>query len=287
MAGDEVINPTPTSYTKIVPFNVPIKLSLDKHNYNSWSSFLKIHLGSLGLKPHIERTATSNTDPEWLKQDDLVKVWILGTLDESLQDQVVTTPGNAKALWDHIKDLFHDNKDARAITLDNELRSIKLGSLTINAYCTKIRAMADRLQNLGEKVSDKNLVMYAINGLDERFKGIARLIRHKEPLPTFETARNMLLLEESTLNDSTNSATTFDSSSSSPTILLATNQSGQKGTPKPQSIPQLCNHFNKGMFGPLVRTVPANPTTNPHLWATSPTAAPHPPSIHHRLTAQH
>nr|GEZ28120.1 hybrid signal transduction histidine kinase M [Tanacetum cinerariifolium] len=61
------------------------------------------------------------------------------------------TPGNAKALWEHIKDLFHDNKDARAITLNGELRSIKLGSLTINAYCTKIKAMTDRLANLGEK----------------------------------------------------------------------------------------------------------------------------------------
>ncbi|PWA51088.1 hybrid signal transduction histidine kinase M [Artemisia annua] len=174
-------------------------------------------------------TSTSNTDPEWNKQDDLVKVYILGTLTESLQDQVVTTPGNAKALWDHIKDLFHDNKDARAITLDSELRNIKLGTLSINAYCTKIQGMVDRLHNLGEKVNDKNMVMYAINGLDERFKGIVRIIRHREPLPTFETARNMLLLEESTLNEARNSQTSFEGSPSSPTILLATNSSGQKG----------------------------------------------------------
>ncbi|PWA98264.1 ubiquitin domain-containing protein 1 [Artemisia annua] len=39
----------------------------------------------------------------------------------------------------------------------------------------------------------------------------------------------MLLLEESTLNDVSKSQTSFDSSSSSPTILLATNSSGQKG----------------------------------------------------------
>nr|GEX37457.1 laccase-17-like [Tanacetum cinerariifolium] len=132
----------------------------------------------LGLKTHIEGSSTNSNDPEWDKQDDLVKVWILGTLEESLQDQVVTTLKNAKALWDHIKDLFHDNKDAREITLDGELRPIKLGSLTINAYCTKIKAMADRLANLGEKVSDKNLVMYALNGFDTRYKGIARLICH-------------------------------------------------------------------------------------------------------------
>ncbi|PWA58931.1 hypothetical protein CTI12_AA395260 [Artemisia annua] len=248
MVGDDPIitNTTPTSTNKIIPFNIPIRLSLEKHIYTSWCSFLKIHLGSLGLKAHIEGSSTSSTDPEWSKQDDLVKVWILGTLEESLQDQVVATPGNAKALWDHIKDLFHDNKDARAITLDSELRSIKLGNLTINAYCTKIRAMADRLANLGEKVSDKNLVMYALNGLDARYKGIARLIRHSQPLPTFENARNMLLLEESNLEEPADQGSNYDSSSSSPTVLMAT-KTDTKGThPKTQSLPQLCNHFNKG-----------------------------------------
>nr|GEV62763.1 hybrid signal transduction histidine kinase M [Tanacetum cinerariifolium] len=224
MAGDDTIitNTTPTSTNKIIPFNIPIRLGLEKHNYTSWCSFLKIHLGSLGLKTHIEGFSTNSNDPEWDKQDDLVKVWILSTLEESLQDQVVTTPWNAKALWDHIKDLFHDNKDTRAITLNGELRSIKLGSLTINAYCTKIKAMVDHLANLREKVSDKNLVMYALNGLDTRYKGIARLIRHSQPLPKFETARNMLLLEESNLQEATDQATTYDSSSSSLTILMAT-----------------------------------------------------------------
>nr|GEY31414.1 ribonuclease H-like domain-containing protein [Tanacetum cinerariifolium] len=66
-----------------------------------------------------------------------------------LLEQVVTIPGNAKALWDLLKDLFHDNKDARAINLDNELRSIKIGKMTVNEYCTKIWSMADRLINLG------------------------------------------------------------------------------------------------------------------------------------------
>lgn len=72
--------------------------------------FPQIRLGSLGLLTHFEGTSTSSNEPEWNKQDDLVKVWIFGTLEESLQDQVIPTPGNAKSLWDHIKDLFHDKK---------------------------------------------------------------------------------------------------------------------------------------------------------------------------------
>nr|GEX77477.1 hypothetical protein [Tanacetum cinerariifolium] len=74
-----------------------------------------------------------------------------GSLDPymTLQEQDVTTPGNAKALWDHLQNLFHDNTDARAINLDNELRSIKIGKMTINEYCTNVKSKADRLKNLG------------------------------------------------------------------------------------------------------------------------------------------
>nr|GEW82046.1 ribonuclease H-like domain-containing protein [Tanacetum cinerariifolium] len=117
--------------------------------------------------------------------------------------------------------------------------------------------MADHLANLREKVSDKNLVMYALNGLDTRYKGIAQLIRHSQPLPKFETAHNMLLLEESNLQEATDQDNTYDSSSSSPTVLMAT-KTDTKGThTKTQPLPQICNHFNKGSckFGDRARLV--------------------------------
>ncbi|PWA61851.1 hybrid signal transduction histidine kinase M [Artemisia annua] len=159
----------------------------------------------------IPFTSSSTPDPEWSKLDDLIKMWILGSLCDSLQEQVVSTSGNAKALWDHLKELFHDNKHTRAITLDNELRSIKIESMSVNDYCTKIKSMADRLHNLGSPVSENNLVTYAVNGLDSRFTTIVKIIRHRETLPTFETARNMLLLEESTFNASQGDTSSFDS----------------------------------------------------------------------------
>ncbi|GKB54757.1 ribonuclease H-like domain-containing protein [Tanacetum coccineum] len=98
-------------------------------DYNSWTSFFKIHLRSIGFKHHIESAIASSTNKDWSRLDDLVKVWILGTCCESLQDEVVTTPGTTKDLWDHIKGLFHGNEDDRTITLDNQLRSIKIGDL--------------------------------------------------------------------------------------------------------------------------------------------------------------
>ncbi|GJV79342.1 ribonuclease H-like domain-containing protein [Tanacetum coccineum] len=199
--------------------NVPINLSLEKLNYNSRSSFFTIHLGSLGLKKHIEAasTSTETVDPEWSRLDDL--------------------------------DLFHDNEDARAITLDNQLRSIKIGNLSINDYFSKIQNMADRLKNLGNTVKDKNLVIYALNGLDSRYKPIAKIIRHTDPLPTFSETKNKLLLEESELNEENQTDKSHvDNTSSSPTILVTSNTStrSNNNNNQPKSVLQLCNHYAKG-----------------------------------------
>ncbi|PWA99415.1 hypothetical protein CTI12_AA009100 [Artemisia annua] len=141
--------------------------------------------------------------------------------------------------------------------------------------------MADRLKNLGEIVSDKNLVMYAINGLDERFKGIARIIRHKEPLPKFEMARNMLLLEESQLNGTSSSNTTFDSSSSSPTVLVATHNSPHKES---SPTPQTNNHEHPSPSHSANEPQLANPPSPVH---SSPQPAPstaNPPRTHSMVT---
>ncbi|GJV48970.1 hypothetical protein Tco_1439182 [Tanacetum coccineum] len=100
MADDDTPppNPSPTSADKLIPFSITnkvlIKLDLQKHNYSSWSSFFIIYLGSLGLKSHVEEEASSSTtNPEWCKLDDLIKMWILGSLRDYLQEQVVTIPG--------------------------------------------------------------------------------------------------------------------------------------------------------------------------------------------------
>ncbi|GJS29455.1 hypothetical protein Tco_0490075 [Tanacetum coccineum] len=144
-------------------------------------------------------------------------MWILGSLCDSLQEQVVTTPGNAKALWDRLKELFHDNKYARAINLDYELRSIKISKITVNEYCTKIR-----------------------------FATLVEIIRNHETFPSFENVCTMLLLKESSFNNDSGSSTDFSSSSSSPTpaqpVLFAAHQQHGYGTAQQQQQPVQQQH---------------------------------------------
>ncbi|GKA23878.1 hybrid signal transduction histidine kinase M [Tanacetum coccineum] len=106
--------------------------------------------------------------------------------------------------------------------------------------------MAGRIKNLGGDVSDKNLVIYMINGLDARFATLVEIIRNRDELPSFETARSMLLLKESTFSDPMDTSTPYESSSSSPTILMASSESKGNTKGKPTNIPQLCNHFSRG-----------------------------------------
>ncbi|GKA12427.1 hybrid signal transduction histidine kinase M, partial [Tanacetum coccineum] len=77
---------------------------------------------------------------EWGKLDSLVKLWIFGTISKSLLQRVLKKNVTASQIWKNLKDVFHDNKSARAMQLDNELRTIKLRSLSITEYFHKITA---------------------------------------------------------------------------------------------------------------------------------------------------
>ncbi|GJX21791.1 hypothetical protein Tco_0226236 [Tanacetum coccineum] len=113
-SSDKLISFGVTSITK----NVPVKLNLEKINYNSWSSFFKIHLGSIRFN---HNSITSSMDKDWSCVDDLFKVWVLGTCSKSIQDQVVTTLGTALPVFDalHYTDVydfsFHSRTPARPI----------------------------------------------------------------------------------------------------------------------------------------------------------------------------
>ncbi|PWA57703.1 hypothetical protein CTI12_AA406920 [Artemisia annua] len=134
----------------------------------------------------------------------------------------------AHEVWKKLKDLFHDNKASRVIQLDNEIRNMAIGTSSVNDYFQDIKSKADRLANLGSPVSDSSLVTYAINGLRAKFPDIARIIRHRDELPTFDKVRSMVLLEEADMAQLTQALSSTNLTSSSPTVLVATTPSNTK-----------------------------------------------------------
>ncbi|CAH1420858.1 unnamed protein product [Lactuca virosa] len=107
----------------------------------------------------------------------------------------------AAEIWEDLEALFHSNKDAKALQLDLELQNITL-------------------------VPEKNLVMYAVNGLSRKFDHVAGIICHSRPLPSFLDTRSMLLHEEYVLSSQSTSSV---ANSSSHTVLVADQQHSNHG----------------------------------------------------------
>nr|GFB92303.1 hypothetical protein [Tanacetum cinerariifolium] len=147
-------------------------LDIDQLNYDAWSELFVSHLDSFDLMDHIEGT-TIATESEWKNVDSLVKVWLYGTLSMSLLQM-----------------------EACALELESELRSMDLGSMSISKYCKRIKVISDLLANIDALVEEKTLVMYAINGLNEKFEHVTSIIRHSTKHPILLEAWSMLLVEE-------------------------------------------------------------------------------------------
>ena len=182
--------------------------------------------------------------PEEIKVDKIVLSWIFTTLSETLQARlVVARPKTSKEAWDLIIDIVKDNKRSRTNALKAELRSVKLGDQSMEAYFRKIESLVTVLRSLDSHVNDEDIVHYALEGLPDKYDHVVGIMHHKDTFPDLKTARTMLITEEMRLKSK---ATTPPMDSSSPMILMA-----QSGITRRPSNPQVnswrpCINFAKG-----------------------------------------
>ncbi|PWA37042.1 hypothetical protein CTI12_AA594320 [Artemisia annua] len=198
---------------------------------------------------HLDTPASTSTtppDPLHDTNDSLVVMWMYSTISTKLVDMVIDDSTTAHEVWKKLRDLFHDNKASRIIQLDNEIRNMVIGNMSVTDYFQDIKSKADRLANLGSKVSDSSLVTYTINGLRAKFPEIVRIIRHREPLPSFDQVRSMILLEESDMAQITQALSSDNLNSSSPTVLVASTTNNPRPGTNSNSGGELCPNFQRG-----------------------------------------
>jgi hypothetical protein len=123
------------------------------------------------------------------------------------------------ALWTAISGVFQANKPPHAIFLNHEFHSLTQGDLSIDAYCVRMKEKAGELCDVGQPVSEPNLVLNLLRGLNEVYSGVADNIAGQQPL-TLATARHQLLLKELRLQN--------DEKMRTATTLLAATSSQQQ-----------------------------------------------------------
>ncbi|XP_010474091.1 PREDICTED: uncharacterized protein LOC104753554 [Camelina sativa] len=200
--------------------HIPIVLDMHKMNYDAWRELFETHCYNFGVYGHLDGTSTpaNDTDTAWKERDGIVKMWIYGTISSSLLDTILKTHSSARDIWISIENLFRDNK-ARAIQLENDLRSLTIGDMTVLDYCQKLKTLSDLLANVDSPVTDRVVVMHMLYGLSEKFDNIVNIIKHRQPFPSFSTAISILIEKERRLAKQVKTGSSSLANSSSPNVL--------------------------------------------------------------------
>lgn len=188
------VNPYATVNVKT---HIPITLEFKHPNFNKWKAFFTAMCGKFGLLPHIDGTAPPRPDESaWAQADCCVRGWLFGSVSDAILDVAMEPDQTARDLCVAIDELFQANKEPRAIYLSHEFHSLTQGNLSIADYCQKVKTAADALRDVGHPVTESQLVLNLLSGLNPRFSCTADNIAGAPVLPSFASARNTLLLKE-------------------------------------------------------------------------------------------
>ena len=189
---------------------IPITLEMEKSQYSSWAELFKIHCRAYQVIDHIitppapvassskDKETTDPISPEtWARLDAIVLQWIYSTISNDLLHTILAPDSTAKQAWDHLKGIFQDNKNSRALYLERQFTNTQLDNFAnVSAYCQELKVIVDQLSNVGAPVSNDRLVLQLIAGLNESYDGVATIIQQNDPLPAFYEARSKIILEE-------------------------------------------------------------------------------------------
>ncbi|XP_071700063.1 uncharacterized protein [Rutidosis leptorrhynchoides] len=241
----------PNKYDKIytvtsVHHLIPVKLDLAKLNYSHRKKLFTTHCAGFDVSDLILRipTAAEQGDPDWINANAVVSTWIFNTVSPSQLERLLNSePTAAHEAWTFLEKLFLDNKQSKTMELNAQLRSLNMGDLSVEEYFRKIDHMATQIRNLGGKVEDSDLVMFAINGLPDKYAHASHIIIHSDPFPTLDKVRSMLTMEEITLNRKNRSITEAPLNASHPSALVA---QATRHSNQPPRTTEVCRNFSKG-----------------------------------------
>ncbi|XP_021717951.1 uncharacterized protein LOC110685738 [Chenopodium quinoa] len=119
---------------------IPLILDREKVQYSNWEELFEV-------LDHVDPNAPRPSDISeslWLSLDSTVKQWIYGTISVDLLETVLCRGDSAQKIWNKLKDLFQDNKNTRAVYLENQFNSLHLSNfLDVSSYCQQLKNLKD------------------------------------------------------------------------------------------------------------------------------------------------
>lgn len=215
-----------------LPSSVSVKL--DRNNYPLWKSLVlpvvrgcKLDGYMLGTKKCPEEFITSSDSSksnnpafeEWQANDQRLLGWMLNSMATEMATQLLHCE-TSKQLWDEAQSLAGAHTRSQIIYLKSEFHSIRKGEMKMEDYLIKMKNLADKLKLAGNPISNSDLIIQTLNGLDSEYNPIVvKLSDHttlswvdlQAQLLTFESRIEQLNnLTNLNLNATANVANKFD-----------------------------------------------------------------------------
>ncbi|GKV09943.1 hypothetical protein SLEP1_g21378 [Rubroshorea leprosula] len=209
--------------------------TLTHQNFMLWKELMIPVLRSKGVYGHVDGSDScpspmDSTFEQWHQIDCQVLSWIQSTIASEVL-QMIIQPGRsltAKQAWDAIQESHQDQLVAQSMLYRQEFMALKKEpEQSMISYLQRAKTASDRLFGIGESVSDRDLVLHTLAGLDSTYTVSKRTIPQRVPFPSFNQLRSLLLIEEATVLRESGQAMAA-APFSSPQVLLSSTSSHQQ-----------------------------------------------------------
>jgi gag-polypeptide of LTR copia-type len=99
-------------------------------------------------------------------------------------------------LWQHLKQFHTSQFLAKVLELKLLLQTSKKGNLTCTQFIQHMQGLADRLRNVGSMITDQDLVIYILQGLDSEYDAFVTAFSMRQDSPSMSELHSLLLAHE-------------------------------------------------------------------------------------------
>lgn len=193
-------SPPPPAIPISAHHHLPIKLT--PANFSSWRTHLTALLNGFNLIGHIngdtprpDATTDVAASARWFQQDQLLLAAILGSVSAEILP-LLSSATTSAAAWSTLTRAFASTSRAHVVHLKTTLTKASIGSRTITEYVNHIKAIADEFGLIDAPITDDDLTIYIINGLEPAYRDIVSAVRTRETSFRFEELRDRLIEHE-------------------------------------------------------------------------------------------
>lgn len=132
---------------------------------------------------------------EWKKTDKTILSLLLATLSFDTMDYMVGSKSSREA-WIRLNDRYNTFSRSHVMQLKTDLYTVTKGMDSVEIYLLKVTRARNKLDALGVRMEDKDIVVVVLNGLPAEFNRIKAIIQGRNSPVAMHELRILLLASE-------------------------------------------------------------------------------------------